>query len=146
MDDYNSFRESHQLRVVVADTDDDCRRSLVEALKKDNWYVVECLDGPSVIAALKEKHASYLLYLCIDMPEAGSATCLDNLSRLDVDLHLRFITNGPCADSIAARMMAEAREIDVRRTIYKPIVPAEFCATVAKDAQEYVEGAVTIKE
>ncbi|MER5173996.1 hypothetical protein [Thioclava kandeliae] len=129
--------KSGDLRVLIADPDNAFRGSLLDSLQAHSWNATGCSDGQSVVKLLEEEPGSYLLYLCLDMPDAGSAACLDHLSRLQVDLHLRFLTNGPCADSIAARMMAEARDLKVRRTIYKPISPNDFQRIVASDAQEY---------
>ena len=96
--------------------------------------VTVCGDGAHLIDELHKETGPALLMVDIMMPVLDGIEVIDQLAQIDRELRVRFITGGPYSSALAARMMAEARDIAAGQFLTKPIHLEELRAILTMEA------------
>ncbi len=128
-------------RIVLADDDDDLRALYTAALRGDGHEVLEAVDGPGALAAVRA-HRPALLLLDVWMPGLNGFEVLDALRHDPAGLRLRVVmlSNLSSAD---ARL--EAFEGGASAYLVKGLPLAELAAVIRQQLAEAAR-AVTVEE
>lgn len=109
------------MRLYVADDNVEFSRIVVRVAEQEGWSVTACADGRSLADAVATEDGPALLIVDINMPNMDGIETIEELKSIERRLRIRFVTGGMQSSALAARMIAEARGIEVGRYITKPI-------------------------
>ena len=122
-----SYRECDMTYIIyIAEDDVQLGRYLEKVATRCGWSVTVCGDGLELASRLKKETALSLALIDVQMPHMNGIEVINALFDFRHRLRLRFMSGGPLADTIAARMIADGRDMSVGRTIYKPIMLDEW--------------------
>lgn len=107
--------------LYIAEDDAQFARYLEKVAAKSGWFVTLCSDGLELVARLELETSAALVLIDVQMPHMDGIEVIDALLDVKHRLRLRFMSGGPLADTLAARMIANGREMLVGQTIHKPI-------------------------
>jgi CheY-like chemotaxis protein len=108
-------------QIYIADDNIEFSEYLAAVSKLEGWIPEVCTNGLELLERLSKGSGPALLLVDINMPEMDGIEAIEGLVDQDRPLRLRFMTGGGEPSMIAARMIAEARDLMVGRNIYKPI-------------------------
>lgn len=80
-----------------------------------------CGDGLELVARLEKETSLALALIDVQMPLMDGIEVISSLIDFRHRLRLRFMSGGPLADTLAARMIANGRDMSVGHTIHKPM-------------------------
>lgn len=109
------------LTLFVADDEPAFRRLVSRVAMEHGWAVVECADGEALVSALAAGHGPGLILVDMMMPGMDGMEAILRLHEMSVGLPICFITGGPAIHTMAARLIGEARELNVIDTLTKPL-------------------------
>lgn len=109
------------MQFYIADDNVEFADLCAKVAVQESWSATVCDNDRKLITMLREGKGPALLIVDIQMPEPDGIEVIDELQSIDRKLWVRFITGGPDSSALAARMIAEARDIDVGRFLTKPI-------------------------
>lgn len=109
------------MQVYIADDNVEFANLCAKVAVQEGWSATVCANGRELITVLHQGEGPALLIVDIQMPELDGIEVIDELLGVDRKLRVRFITGGPDSSALAARMIAEARDIEVGRFLTKPI-------------------------
>mgnify|MGYP000092770796 FL=1 len=108
-------------QIYIADDNIDFAEYLSAVAQREGWKSEICINGLDLLERLPKSTGPALLLVDINMPEMDGIEAIEGLVDQDRPLRLRFMTGGGEPSMIAAKMIAEARNLMVGRNIYKPI-------------------------
>lgn len=119
--------------------------AVAEALRRKaescGWSVTLCPDGAELLAALPALPAPALLLIDVNMPRLNGIEAIERVADapLPEPTRIRFMTGGADVNAAAARMIAEAKGLDVGETLYKPFPMSLFADMLASEATRFRE-------
>ncbi len=122
------------MRLYIADDNVEFAHFCAEVARREGWTVTVCGNGASLIDELRQESGPALLMVDIMMPVLDGIEVIDQLAQIDRELRVRFITGGPYSSALAARMMAEARDIAAGQFLTKPIHLEELRTILTMEA------------
>lgn len=131
------------MRLYIADDTVEFAKFCAEVAQREGWTVTLCQDGTELISELGKEDGPALLLVDIMMPVMGGIEVIDELASIERDLRVRFITGGPYSAALAARMMAEARDISAGQFLTKPIHLNKLREILAMEAQAFEKKAAS---
>ena len=118
-------------RALVADDDEQMRRTVARMLRKSGFDVVDVDTGFKAISAL-ESHTFDVVVSDVQMPDGGGLDLLRAVRRIDLDVPVILMTGEP---SLSAA--AEAVEYGAFRYLTKPLDSDVFVKTVQRAARAH---------
>ncbi|AML50447.1 response regulator [Falsihalocynthiibacter arcticus] len=131
--------------LYIADDNHDFADFIATVARQEGWKVEVCSNGYELINRLKESHGPALLFVDVNMPVMDGLEAIEGLVGLDRQLTIRFITGGEISTIIAAKMIANARDLKVGRSIFKPISKAELVTILRAESKELTLSGVETK-
>lgn len=122
-------------KVYIADDNIEFANFLAAVADKEGWDVEICANGRELLEKVGAGAGPALLLVDISMPEMDGIEAIEGLIEIDRPLHLRFMTGGDDSAITAARLIAQARDLTVRRSLFKP-VDRETLTRVLRDEAE----------
>jgi CheY-like chemotaxis protein len=123
------------MRLYVADDNDEFAQLVRRVAEREGWAVTTCANGRDLAAEVASEDAPALLIVDINMPELDGIEVIEELKTIERRIRVRFITGGPQSSALAARMIAEARGIEVGRFITKPVHVEELRSILQTEAE-----------
>jgi CheY-like chemotaxis protein len=120
-------------QLYIADDNVEFAAFLSTVAKSEGWSVEVCTNGRELIEALKDGGGPAFLVVDINMPEMDGIEVIDGLQLIDRPLRMRFITGASDSSLVAATMIATARSLEVGRSMFKPILLADFTAVLTEE-------------
>ncbi|WOI55491.1 response regulator [Palleronia sp. LCG004] len=114
------------MRIFIADDNAEFAEFCAEVARKDGWSPVLCRDGRELIQAMKREGGPALILCDLDMPHLDGTEVARELPDLNGAMRIRFMTGGSDVNALAARLIAEARDLSAGRLMLKPISVAEL--------------------
>tara|TARA_R110001583_G_scaffold182521_1_gene340562 strand:+ start:46414 stop:46818 length:405 start_codon:yes stop_codon:yes gene_type:complete len=129
------------MRLYIADDNVEFAEFCAEVATAEGWHVETSHNGSGLLTILKtETNPAPALILCdINMPDVDGIEVIRTLSDPNKLFRIRFITGGQMTDALAARMIGEARDLNVGRFLIKPISLAALQAVLSEEAQTLSE-------
>lgn len=110
-------------RVYIADDNVGFAEYVSIIADKNGWDAQICKNGQELIDSISKSYSDdpALLLIDINMPKMDGIETIDRLAILECPVRIRFMTGGQESSLLAARMIAEARDLQVGRNINKPL-------------------------
>ena len=109
------------MMLYVADDNTEFAEYCAEVARREGWTVEVSQNGSTLLEKLRQGNEPALVLCDIQMPEMDGIDVVQELPKIDRKLRVRFITGGPQSTALAARLIGDARNIDVGRFLTKPI-------------------------
>lgn len=109
------------MKVYVADDNLDFANFCADVARSMGWEVAVCEDGACLLQALEGELGPALILCDINMPGLDGIEVIRQISLPPDRFRFRFITGGLPTTALAARLIGDARDIDVGRFMLKPI-------------------------
>lgn len=123
------------MRLYIADDNTDFSSFLAEVATAGGWQVSLHENGMDLLNSLKQENGAALVICDIQMPELDGMDVAYHMPTIKRYLRIRFITGGPHADALAARLIADANDLNVGRFLTKPITLSAFKEVLAEEAK-----------
>lgn len=121
--------------LYIADDNTDFAKYVATVARSGGWTVVTCENGGTLLERLAAGDGPAFLLIDVNMPEMDGIEVIEGLAELDRPLRIRFITGGTDAAIMAAKMIAQARNLTVGRNIYKPIEKHDLTTLLHEEAE-----------
>ncbi|WP_412552355.1 response regulator [Shimia sp. MIT1388] len=108
-------------KLYIADDNVEFAEYLAHVATQDGWDVQICSNGLELLESLKEGTEVALLLVDINMPQMDGIEVISGLAALKRPMRLRFMTGSGVPSMEAAKLIAQARDIDVGNNIHKPL-------------------------
>ena len=131
------YQKVFDVRLYIADDNLEFARFCEGVATRSGWTVSVCGNGAELVDLLKEESGPALLIIDINMPVLDGIEVIDQLHAIPRDLRLRFITGGHDSSALAARMIADARELKVGKYLTKPISVKRLQAVLEEEASTF---------
>lgn len=117
-------------RLIIAEDNADFSRLLAVKAERDGWAVTLCKDGLDLLATLKGVDEPALILVDINMPNLDGIEVIRKLNQDTRARRFRFcmMTGGDQVNAVAARMIAQAGDLSVCNSLYKPFSMEVFGA------------------
>lgn len=122
-------------QLYIADDNTDFAKYVARVASSGGWEVETCENGRALLERLATGDGPAFLLIDINMPEMDGIEAIEGLAELDRPLRLRFITGGTDAAILAAKMIAQARNLTVGRNVYKPIGKQDLTTLLHEEAE-----------
>ncbi|WP_139792916.1 response regulator [Pseudophaeobacter leonis] len=123
-------------QLYIADDNTGFSEYIATVASREGWLPVICVNGQDLVEQVASGSGSALLIVDIYMPEMDGIEAIEGLVDVDRQLRLRFIAGGADAPFLAAKMIAEARNLSVERNIFKPLGKNDLIALLEQEARE----------
>jgi len=123
------------MRLYIADDNLDFAAYCAEVAEQVGWTVTLCADGRELVDAFKLEDTPALLLVDIQMPGMDGIQVIEELKTATRPFRMRFITGGPASSALAARMIADARDLDTGRYLTKPISMSDLRKVFVEEAE-----------
>ncbi|GLQ35927.1 hypothetical protein GCM10007939_22110 [Amylibacter marinus] len=123
-------------QILIADDNKDFADYLATIARGQGWIPKTCSDGIELNEILNDCTEPVLLMVDINMPRMNGLEAIDGISTYDFPLRVRFMTGGGDTSMIAAKMIANARDVPVGRNVYKPIAKDSFISLLSAEMAE----------
>lgn len=123
--------------LLIAEDNADFAQALRRKAESCGWAVTLCPNGAALLDALPALTAPALLLIDVNMPRLNGIEAIGRIAAAPGPhrLRIRFMTGGSDVNAVAARMIAEARGLDVGDTLYKPLPMARFKEALEDEAR-----------
>ncbi|SMP12285.1 response regulator [Shimia sagamensis] len=108
-------------KVYIADDNVEFAEYLAHVATRHGWDAEICSNGIKLLEGLQEGDEPALLLVDINMPQMDGIEVISGLAALNRPLRLRFMTGGGAPSMEAAKLIAQARDIDVGDSMHKPL-------------------------
>lgn len=122
-------------QIYIADDNEEFSQYLSTVAQKEGWAVSVSENGKQLIRKLQSGEGAAFVLVDINMPEMDGIEAIESIVKIDRPLRVRFITGGQDSSIIAARMIASARDLEVGRSVYKPITLSAFRELLSEEAE-----------
>lgn len=123
------------MNLYIADDNVEFAEFCAEVATLEGWHVKTCHDGSELLEALKMVTEPALILCDITMPEVDGIEVIKTLSDPEGLFRIRFITGGLMTNAVAARLIGDARDINVGRFLVKPVSLADLRAVFVEEAE-----------
>ncbi|UYV39086.1 response regulator [Rhodobacteraceae bacterium D3-12] len=120
--------------IVIADDDSGFLEVLSAFSERAGWSVKTCLNGGDILAAVSEGRSPVLVLIDINMPVMDGIAAIEEIILVKRPMRLRFMSGGADAPMLAAKMIAQARDLPVGNSIYKPVEREKYVAMLGEEA------------
>lgn len=125
-------------RIVIVDDDDGLLFILSQAVSGLDAEHNLCRNGCELIETLRANDMPALIFLDIHMDQMDGIQAIEELTEFDQPIRLRFITGGDTVHAVAATRLAQARNLDVGPTLYKPFSLDRFLEAIQEDGKALI--------
>lgn len=117
-------------RLIIAEDNADFSCLLAMKAEQQGWVVTQCKDGVELLATLREVDEPALVLVDINMPNLDGIEVIRKLNQCARARCFRFcmMTGGDHVNAVAARMIAQAGDLTVCNSLYKPFSMDAFGA------------------
>ena len=134
--------EDRETTVCIVDDNPELRNVLATVCKGMGFRTVEChfdsikdkLDL-EVANVLKNHHDPLVMFLDIQMDVMDGFETIELLKDASQDMRIRFMTGGPSTNAVAAQMIAQARDLEVGNSLFKPFSLKDFQKIVLEESE-----------
>lgn len=112
--------------LYVVDDEADFRNYVRLVAEGMCWSVIECKNGHEFVDAVAEQRRPGTVLLDVMMPQLDGIEAVHKISDFGVDVQIFLITGGSSVYALAARQIAEAKNLRITRILTKPIRPQEL--------------------
>lgn len=121
-------------RLIIAEDNAEFSRLLAMKAEREGWAVTQCKDGVELLATLREVEEPALIVVDINMPDLDGIEVIRKLNQCARARCFRFcmMTGGDHVNAVAARMIAQAGDLSVCNSLYKPFSMDDFGALLAE--------------
>ncbi|MFZ7094510.1 response regulator [Primorskyibacter sp. 2E233] len=131
------------MNLFIADDNIEFAEFCAKVAALEGWHVTTCHDGSELLAVLKMETEPALVLCDVMMPDVDGIDVIKTLSDPENLFRIRFITGGSMTNAVAARLIGDARDINVGRFLIKPISLADLRAVFAEEAENLRKMALT---
>jgi CheY-like chemotaxis protein len=123
--------------LLIAEDNTDLAQALRRKAESCGWTVTLCPDGAALVDALPALASPALLLIDVNMPRLNGIEAIERVAAAPRPdrMRIRFMTGGSDVNAAAARMIAEARNLDVGETLYKPLPMPRFTEVLESEAR-----------
>lgn len=127
--------------VVIADDNEDLAQLLGRMAEKAGWQVHLCSTGQSLCDIAADLEGPALLIVDVNMPDGNGIDAIEQIAQMPhcQRFRVRFVTGGPDVSAVAARMIANARDMRCGVNLYKPLSMEAFGRVLAAEEKELSE-------
>ncbi|MFZ7090775.1 response regulator [Primorskyibacter sp. 2E233] len=120
--------------LIVADDNADFAQLLARKATKEGWTVVLCRDGKELLTAVEHETGSALVLVDINMPNLDGIEAIRELTWHENAKRMRFcvMTGGEASNAIAARLIAQAGDLTISQSFFKPFSMEKFGAFLSE--------------
>ena len=124
--------------MVIADDNIELAQILGRVAERRGWQVQVCATGRALCEAAATLTAPALLVVDVNMPEGNGIDAIEKIARMPNSrrFRVRFLTGGPDVSAVAARMIANARDMNCGVNLYKPVSMATFNEVLTREEDE----------
>lgn len=115
-------------KLYIADDNVEFAQYLATVAEGQGWAVDICENGRVLLEKLNAGSGPALLIIDINMPEVDGIEAIEGVADVDRPLRVRFVSGAMETTLVAANLIAEARNIAVGRSIFKPVALADLKA------------------
>ncbi|WP_294224878.1 response regulator [uncultured Shimia sp.] len=108
-------------KLYIADDNVEFAEYLAHVATRDGWETEICSNGLKLLERLRESDEPALLLVDINMPQMDGIEVISGIAALTRPMRLRFMTGGGAPSMEAAKLIAQARDIDVGDNMHKPL-------------------------
>lgn len=110
------------LHLIIAEDNAEFATLLARKAELKGWIVTVCSDGAELLATLPGIDGPGLVVVDMNMPNMDGVQAMRELNRSKPAQRFRFcmMTGGDHVNTVAARMIAEAGDLPVAQSLYKP--------------------------
>ena len=127
--------EDRETTVCIVDDNPELRNVLATVCKGMGFRTVECQNGSEVANVLKNNHDPLVMFLDIQMDVMDGFETIELLKDASQDMRIRFMTGGPSTNAVAAQMIAQARDLEVGNSLFKPFSLKDFQKIVLEESE-----------
>ncbi|GAA4217139.1 CheY-like chemotaxis protein [Sagittula marina] len=113
-------------KIFIADDNQEFANFCAEVARKEGWIPTVCCDGLELLRSLEGEEDPVLIICDLNMPHLDGIAVAQALPEKTSARRIRFITGGAEANALAARLIADARDLAVGRFLLKPISVAHL--------------------
>jgi|GEM_PF-1893212 len=128
-------------QLYIADDNVEFAQFIATVAQRDGWQVEICSNGRVLLEKLGKTLGPAFLLIDVNMPEMDGIEVIEGLVALDRPLRLRFITGGSDTSIRAAKVIAEANNLEVGANIYKPL-PLEALKDLLRSEAKQLKGSL----
>ncbi len=133
------------MNLYIADDNVEFAAFCAKVATLEGWQVKTCHDGSELLAVVKKETMPALILCDIKMPDVDGIEVIKALSDPKRLFRVRFITGGSMTNAVAARLIGEARDINIGRFLIKPIAMADLKAVFLEEAENLRKMAKTME-
>ncbi len=108
------------LKLFIADDNVEFANYLANVANGEGWQTEICQNGMELVEKLDKSDERALLLVDVNMPKMNGIEAIGGISEQTRPLRIRFMTGGCEPSMVAAKMIAEARDMFVGNNLYKP--------------------------
>ncbi len=123
-------------QLYIADDNVDFAEFIAVVAESMRWEPVLCVNGQDLVNKVASGSGPALLIVDINMPEMDGIEAIEGLKTIDRKMRLRFVTGGSEATLLAAKMIAEARNLSVGRNLFKPLRKNDLISLLEMEERE----------
>ncbi|WP_164932926.1 response regulator [Tropicibacter alexandrii] len=123
------------MKLFIADDNVEFGRMCAEVARREGWNVALCSNGRELLALLSDLDEPALVLCDINMPEVDGIEVIRTLADPGHLLRFRFVTGGSMSNALAARLIGQARDIQVGKYLAKPVTLADLRKMLQDEAQ-----------
>jgi len=116
------------MRVFIADDEAGFRRVVVRVAEERGWQAVECANGRELLSAFTTGAGPDLIILDMMMPEMDGIETVWRIHDMNAAVPVCIVTGGPAVQSMAARLIGEANDLNIKKTLIKPVPLVQLIA------------------
>lgn len=122
-------------QLYIADDNEEFSQYLSTVAHQEGWSVSVSANGKQLIESLQSGEGPAFVLVDVKMPEMDGIEAIESIVKINRPLRVRFITGGQDSAIIAAKMIASARDLEVGRSVYKPISMNAFRELLSEEAE-----------
>ena len=110
-------------RAYIADDESAFRGIVRKMAEMHDWAVTECATGEQLLQGLDSAppDESGVIFLDIQMPGMDGIETISELATVETDCTIYLMTGGSAANAEAARVIGNARGLNISEVLTKPI-------------------------
>jgi len=132
--------------LYVADDNAEFAEYCAQVARREGWTVEVFHNGSTLLDKLRGGTEPVLVLCDVQMPEMDGIGVVHELPKIDRRLRVRFITGGPHSSALAARMIGDARDVDVGRFLTKPIRLEDLQMILRQEGSAYPWNDADVRE
>lgn len=123
----------HQKKLYIADDNIEFAEFCGTVAEREGWVVSISSNGADLLKALAAETGPAFILCDIQMPDCDGIEVIQALPAASPRFRVRFVTGGSMTNALTARLIAQARDIDIGRFLTKPVTMEELQNTLRNE-------------